>query len=208
MSIKICLSIYISIYTLIEMIWQLLPSSKAQIPLIRPTTTEIQSFRFTMKQNVCILTGSLKVRTGSFVGKRGEIQVLKSMTKFAVALKETCFTLGVLQLISMAGRSTVIYLASHSPHKLLGGSLLLVNSKLFYPYYNSKRAHTVLSMSERVHQCKNPGFCYLIPYAWSEAPFDLGSPSFQNCVRPFNSGFTLRHIFSLSFSLPESLRFM
>lgn len=87
------------------MICQLPPSSKAQITVIRPTTTEIQSFRFTMKQSVCTLTGSLKVRTDSFVGKRGEIQVLKSMTKFTVALKETCFTLRVLQLISMAERS-------------------------------------------------------------------------------------------------------
>lgn len=86
------------------MICQLFPSSKAQIPVIRQTA-EIQSLRFTMKQNVCILTGSLKVRTDSFVGKRGEIQVLKSMTKFTEALKETCFILGVLQLISMAGRS-------------------------------------------------------------------------------------------------------
>lgn len=105
MSIETCLSIYISIYTSIETICQSLPSSKAQASVIKPTPIEIQSFRFTMKQNACLLTGSLKVRTDSFVGKRGEIQVLKSMTKFTVALKETCFTLAVLQLISMAGRS-------------------------------------------------------------------------------------------------------
>lgn len=97
---------------------------------------------------------------------------------------------------------TVVYLVSQPPHKPLNRSLLLVNSKLLHPYYNSRRAHTVLSKSERVHQCKTPGFCYLIPYAWSEAPFDLGSPSFQNCVHPFNSGFTLRHTVSPSFLFP------
>lgn len=60
---------------------------------------------------------------------------------------------------------TVVYLASHPPHKPLDISLLLVNSQLLYPHYNSRRAHTVLSKSERVLQCKNPGFCYLISYA-------------------------------------------
>lgn len=145
MSIQTCLSIYTSIYTLIEMIYQSLPSSKAQITVIRPTPTEIQPFRFTMKQNVCILTGSLKARMDPFVGKRGEIQVLKSMTKFTVALKETCFTLGVLQLISMAGRSRLRFTLLPVPH-----TNLLIE---VYFWWTPSYIMLIITLEEHVLHC-------------------------------------------------------
>lgn len=137
MSIEECPIMYISIYTIIEMILHVISFFKGT-----NTSCETNSYWNSIIQfyHEAKWLGILRLRTDSFVGKRGEIQALKSMAKFTVALTEAHFALGVLQLISMAGRSSLWFTliplcATCNP---LAKRLLLVNSQLHYPYYNFK----------------------------------------------------------------------
>lgn len=77
-----------------------------------------------------------RLRNDSFVGKRSEIHVLKSMGKFIAASTETYSTLGVLQLISIAAQSSLWFtlLPLHSPYNPLAKRLLMLNFQVNYPF--------------------------------------------------------------------------
>lgn len=144
--------------------------------------------------------GILRLRTDSFVDKRDEIQALKSMGKFITASRMTYLTLGVLQLISMWARPSLWFtlLPFHSSYNLLAKRLLLLNSWVHYPCYNSKNRYYTFQVRMHASVQKSSFLYYLIPHA----PFDIGFPFFHMYF--FSSHVFLWH---LIFTLPKSLRF-
>lgn len=141
MSIQAFPSIYISIYTLTEMIFQVTSFFES-----KNTSYEANSYWNSIIQTYYEAKYlhshwiSLSLRSDSFVGKEGQIKVLESMTKFIAALAELYFTVGVLQLISMAGRSSQWFtlLPLCAPYNPLLKRLLLMDSQLHYPCCSSR----------------------------------------------------------------------
>lgn len=132
----------------LKLFCQSLFSSKVQTPVMRPTFTGILTEYLPWRKMFAFQLSLLRLRTDFFVGKNDEIQLLKFMAKFIADLTETHFTLGVLQLIFMAARSSLwfILLPLCVPHNFLARRLWRVKSQLHYPYYNSRwksTQHTV-----------------------------------------------------------------
>lgn len=153
MSIQAFPSIYISIYTLIEMIFLshcLLQKQKYQLwgqILLKFNHSDLlwsKIFAFSLDL--------LSLRSDSFVGKDRQIKVLESMTKFIAASAEPSFAVGVLQLIFMAGRSSQCFtlLPLCVPYNPLLKRVLLMNSQLHYPCCGSRSKSTQRALQVRI----------------------------------------------------------
>lgn len=149
--------------------------------------------------------GVLRLRTDSFVDKRDEIQALKSMGKFITASTMTYLTLGVLQLISMAAWSGLWFtlFPFHSSYNPLAKRLLLLNSWVHYPYYNSKNRYYTFQVRMHASVQKSSFLYYLIPYAWKGSSLWYWLPFFSD-VSFFTSHFSLTHLIT---TLNKSVRF-